>query len=114
MSRITADTSLEEIAALVSSALQESEIDAVLGGGGAEDTTYLETEWGRIRIITPTQSVMDRVAWFAHGNDAQSRAQAIMVASHQDIDWDAIYEWAYADGIDRAVVESIREQAERT
>jgi hypothetical protein len=128
MSTITEDTSLEKLAALVSTALQEAEIDAVLGGGGAvaiystgeymskdldfvtsernaniapvmeplgftlegrqflhptaryfiefppgpiafgdryvgnEDTTYLETKWGAIRIITPTQCVMDRVA----------------------------------------------------
>jgi hypothetical protein len=57
---------------------------------------------------------MDRVAWFVHGNDAQSRAQAILVASHQDIDWNAIREWADADGIDLAVIESIRNQAEST
>lgn len=180
MTQITANTSLEEIAALISSALQESKIDAVLGGGGAvaiystgeymskdldfvtsernaniapvmepfgftlqgrqfihptaryfiefppgplafgdryvenNDTTHLETKWGTIRIITPTQCVMDRVAWFVHGNDAQSRAQAILVARHQEIDWDAINEWVEADGIDSAVIESIRDQAEST
>ena len=56
---------------------------------------------------------MDRVAWFVHGNGAQARAQAIMVAKHQKIDWDAITEWADADGIDLAVIETIRDLAER-
>ncbi len=178
MGEVNADTTLEELAAVVSSALQEADIDAVLGGGGAvaiystgeymskdldfvtsernaniapvmeplgftlqgrqfihptaryfiefppgplafgdryvenDATTYFQTQWGAIRIITPTQSVMDRIAWFVHGNDAQSRAQAILVARHQNVDWEAVNEWADADGIDGAVIDAIRAQVE--
>lgn len=176
---ITSDTSLEEIAALVSQALNDADIDVVLGGGGAvtlyseneymstdldfvtterkkritpvveklgfvprgreyahpnsiyfiefpsgplafgdryidnEETTTVQTEYGPIRIITPTQSVMDRIAWFAHGNDRQSRDQAIMVARHQDIEWKQVVAWAAAEGIDKDLVFEIRDEAQR-
>jgi len=174
---ITPATSLEEIAALVSEALQRAGIDAVLGGGGAvtqysdneymstdldfitternkriapilaelgfeprgrefahpesrffvefppgplsfgdrfvdnSDTTILSTQYGQIRIITPTQCVMDRLAWFLHGHDKQAQDQALMVARRQQIDWDAVFEWALQEGIDAALIEKLREDA---
>jgi hypothetical protein len=43
MTRITATTSLQEIAAIVSTALENAGISAVLGGGGAV-THYSENE----------------------------------------------------------------------
>jgi hypothetical protein len=177
MSQVSAETSIEQIAALISTALEEAGVEAILSGGGAvtlysssqymskdldfvtsernskivpilepfgfelqgrqfihpearyfiefppgplafgdryvegSETTLLKTDWGNIRIITPTQSVMDRITWFVHGNDAQSRAQAILVARHQEINWEAIYEWAENDGIDVSVIEAIERQA---
>ena len=44
MTRITAKTTLQEIAALVSTALENAGIPAVLGGGGAV-THYSENEY---------------------------------------------------------------------
>lgn len=75
------------------------------------EATRLRTSFGAIRIITPTQSVMDRLAWFVHGHDQQSRDQATMVAKHQTIDWQAVFEWAKAEGIDPSIVEEVREKA---
>lgn len=75
------------------------------------EATTLKTQFGAIRVITPTQSVMDRLAWFVHGHDQQSRDQAIMVAKHQTIDWQAVFDWAKSENIDSAVVEKIREEA---
>jgi hypothetical protein len=54
----------------------------------SSDTTTLDTRYGSLRIITPMQCLMDRIAWLVHGNDPQSRDQAIMVAKHQQIEWD--------------------------
>ena len=175
---INPETSLEEIAALVSGALSEAGIDAVLSGGGAvtfyskneymstdldfitserkkrivpiveklgfevtegkdfyhphskffiefpagplafgskyiDNTTAatLETEFGPVRIITPTQSVMDRLAWVAHVNDLQSKEQAVLVAKHQEIDWEEIFEWADTEQIDRALISEIQKKA---
>lgn len=176
MDRVTRETTIEELAALVSQALERAGITATLSGGGAvtlyseneymssdldfvtsarkdaiaeaiaplgfrlvpgarqfehpeselfaefppgplafgdtvvsdEEATTLDTEFGPLRIVTPTQSVMDRVAAYAHWNDNQSLDQAIMVARRQDIAWRALYEWAERDGIDTAVVDKLR------
>jgi len=178
---ISKDSSLLEIAAIVSEMLQTAGIEAILGGGGAvaqysdneymttdldfityeqhkilgpamaklgfkraqgrrhyehsksdfyvefppgplsfgdrsvdnNKTATLQTKHGALRIITPTQCLMDRLVWYVHGNDRQSRDQAVMVAKRQDIDWDAVFEWAESDGIDIASVEQIREEASR-
>lgn len=143
---INATTTLEEIAALVSQALSDASIDAVLSGGAAvtiyseneymstdldfvtternkvitpivgelgfvpvgreyehpnskffiefppgplafgekyidnSEAQTIQTRFGEIRIITPTQSVMDRLAWYVHGKDLQALEQAILVA----------------------------------
>ncbi len=177
MTGITANTSLQEIAAIVSTALENAGIPAVLGGGGAvthyseneymstdldfitvarnkeiapvvaelgfspegkdfyhpesqfflefppgplsfgdqyvdsSQTTILKTKYGSVRIITPTQCVMDRLAWFKHGNDPQAREQAIMVAKRNRIEWDEIYLWSKNEGISSADIDSIREEA---
>lgn len=75
------------------------------------EATTLKTKFGAIRVITPTQSVMERLAWFVHGHDQQSRDQAIMVAKHQMIDWQTVFDWAKSENIELAVVEKIREEA---
>lgn len=63
-----------------------------------KDCASIEFEVGKLRIITPTQSVMDRLAAAVAWNDAQSREQAILVAVHQTIDWDAIKNWFANEG----------------
>lgn len=174
MSRITAETSIQEIAVLVSESLVDAEIPAVLGGGGAvtlysdneymsndldfitvarnkviapvvaklgfrpqgkdfvhpdskyfiefppgplsfggryvdsSKTTMLDTRYGKIRIITPTQCVMDRLSWFIHHNDKQAHEQAVMVAARQEIDWNDVRSRAEAEGADAALVDEIR------
>jgi hypothetical protein len=58
----------------------------------------IELPAGELRIITPTQSVMDRLAAAYAWKDAQSREQAIMVAAKQEIDWDALQTWIAKEG----------------
>ena len=174
MNRITSESSLQEIATLVSVALEAAGITAVLGGGGAvshyseneymttdldfitvernkviapivanlgftlegkdfhhpqsrfflefppgplsfgdryidsSEATTLKTPHGVLRIITPTQCVLDRLAWFVHRNDLQARDQALMVASRQNIDWDDVYTWAAGESIDDKIIDAIR------
>ena len=57
------------------------------------DCDVIELPVGKLRIITPTQSVMDRLAAVYAWNDVQSRDQAILVAANQDIDWEALELW---------------------
>ena len=178
MNGITPNTSMLEIAVLVSEALEAAGISAVLGGGGAvsqysdneymttdldfitvernkviapivaklgftlegkdfhhpksryflefppgpvsfgdryvdsSETTSIDTPFGKLRIITPTQCVMDRLAWFIHGRDRQARDQAVMVARRQEIDWGDVNAWARNEGVDGAVIAQLREEIE--
>ena len=63
----------------------------------------VETESGKIRVITPTQSVMDRLIAAASWQDAQSLEQAELVARHQSerIDWQRIDDWVIAEEISK-------------
>ena len=63
-----------------------------------KDCATIDLNVGRLRIITPTQSVMDRLAAAIHWTDAQSREQALHVAAHQSIDWKALRNWFTNEG----------------
>ncbi len=63
-----------------------------------EDCATIETDTGQLQIITPTQSVMDRLAAAIAWNDAQSRDQAILVARCQPIDWIVLKDWFVNEG----------------
>lgn len=171
MSRITSETSLLELAALVSEALEAAGIVATLSGGSAvsayTENSYesadldfvtaalrealepvlqplgfvaaknprlsvfehpdikwylefppaplafgghyvdesqcarLSTPYGKVRIITSTHSVMDRLIAAAVWHEAQSLDQAILVATHnlESIDWRELDEWVTSEGI---------------
>ncbi|TLM98089.1 MAG: hypothetical protein FDZ75_03155 [Actinobacteria bacterium] len=177
---ISADTTIEDLAAIVSQALESAGISAILSGGAAvsiySDNEYLSydldfvssnrlkeigealaplgftragtarqfehanTQWfiefppgplafgethfadadawtlrtahGPLRIVTPTQSVMDRLAAYAHWHDNQARDQAVMVARHQQVDWQALRAWAEHEGLDVEVIERVRRDAD--
>jgi len=59
------------------------------------DCALIDTGLGKLRIITPTQSIMDRLIAAATWNEPQSLEQALLVAEHQaaKIDWPAIDDW---------------------
>lgn len=164
MDRITASTTIEELAALVSTTLEAAGISAVLSGGAvvsiytnneyessdldfisaastsmiaeaiaplgferkgrmfAHPRTALFVEFpagplaigdelirptevaekrtaaGTIKLLTPTQCVMDRLAAYFHWNDLQSLDQAVMVASTQKVSVAKLDAWAKREG----------------
>ena len=63
-----------------------------------EDVPVLQTRFGPLRIITPTQCVLDRLAAYYHFNDNQCWDQAAMVARHRKIDWDTVARWVAEEG----------------
>lgn len=71
-----------------------------VGDQPVEDTARLLTSTGTIRILTPTQCVMDRLAAFYHWKDRQALDQALMVARRHDIDRIAIERWSMREGHD--------------
>jgi hypothetical protein len=179
MPRITPDTTVEELAAIVSQALHAKGITATLSGGGAvsiytrneyqsEDLDFvtaashkelrsvieplgfaasrnprqfehpathwliefppsplgfgglavdartlpvLQTAYGPIRIITPTLSILDRLAAYWYHKDSQCWDQAVMVARNQVVDWGAIYKWARNEGKKRSEIDRLRSAA---
>ena len=56
------------------------------------------TAAGTIRLLTPTQCVMDRLAAYFHWNDLQSLDQAVMVALSQKISLAKLDAWAKREG----------------
>jgi hypothetical protein len=57
-----------------------------------------QTAAGTIRLLTPTQCVMDRLAAYFHWNDLQSLDQAVMVASSQEVSIARLDAWAKREG----------------
>lgn len=57
----------------------------------------IKTEVGLLRILTPTQCVMDRLASFYHWNDYQSLLQALAVARKQPVDLEQVKQWSAAE-----------------
>lgn len=55
-------------------------------------------ETGVLRVISPTDSVKDRLAGYYHWGDQQSLIQATIIAREQDIDLEEIKRWSIAEG----------------
>jgi len=67
---------------------------------GAETIrTFAEREsgMGMLRLLAPTECVMDRLAWYFHDADTQCLEQAIQVAMRHPVDLKRIERWARAD-----------------
>jgi hypothetical protein len=69
----------------------------------------VDTGLGSLRIITPTQSVMDRLIAAAVWNEPQSLEQALLVVEfqHDKIVWDELDRWVGVEGIsgDKEILE---------
>jgi hypothetical protein len=53
-----------------------------------------ETRTGSLRLLAPTECVMDRLAWYIHDADTQCLEQAVRVATLHPIDLKRIGRWA--------------------
>lgn len=57
-----------------------------------------QTPAGRLRLLRPTECVMDRLTWFIHAADRQCLEQAVRVATLQPVDLDRIERWTSKEG----------------
>ena len=57
----------------------------------------LRTKTGRLVLLTPTQSVKDRLAWYYHSSDRPSLKQAINVARSHNVDLEELRRWSEAE-----------------
>jgi hypothetical protein len=62
------------------------------------DIITIQTEVGDLRIISPTESVKDRLAAYYFWNDLQCLEQALLVAQYKDIDIDEVKRWSLKEG----------------
>lgn len=74
------------------------------------DIPVIDCEFGRLRVITPTQSLMDRLAAYFHWNrQPELRTQARQLVTTMNpkgaIDWVLLREWAAQEGISEAELE---------
>lgn len=58
----------------------------------------LEFKGNKLKLLSPTQSVMDRLAAYFHWNDLQCLDQAIWITEKQPIKISEIKEWAIREG----------------
>ena len=52
---------------------------------------------GILRLLHPTECVMDRLIWYIHNADPQCLEQAIQVARRQSIDLERVERWASSE-----------------
>lgn len=70
----------------------------MIGNRRIEDWLERNTFNGRLRMLTPTQCVMDRLAAFYHWGDRQCLDQALLVAARHEIQFDDLSEWSAGEG----------------
>jgi hypothetical protein len=58
----------------------------------------LDLATGKLILITPTECVKDRLAWYYHTGDQQSLLHAIMVATDHPVDLKEIEKWSEGEG----------------
>lgn len=58
----------------------------------------IETDTGIVRIISVTDCVKDRLAWYYHDNDTECLEQAVLVALKNSIDIEEIERWSIVEG----------------
>ena len=102
--QLSASSSVEEVAAIVSDALTSAGITAVLSGGAAVQiyTSGLYESRDLDFVASASQreleQVLDRLAAFYHWRDRQGLDQAVLVAAQQVVDLDEIERWSVREG----------------
>jgi hypothetical protein len=75
------------------------------------------TALGTLRILTATDSVLDRLAWYYHGQDEQGFEQAVAVAAANEVDLERVERWSRrerkSDAFDRFVTRLRRVASDR-
>jgi hypothetical protein len=71
---------------------------AAVGNEPLKKEQKLKTRLGTLVLMTPTDSVKDRLAAFYHWNDQQALEQALLVAKSQKVNFREIKRWSEQEG----------------
>ena len=69
-----------------------------IGDELVQAVSQLEFNGNKLKLLSPTQSVMDRLSAYFHWNDLQCLDQAIWIAEMQPVRISKIREWAKREG----------------
>ena len=58
----------------------------------------IQTDQGKLKLLTPTDSVKDRLSAYFHWNDLQALEQAILITKQQKIDLESVEQWSINEG----------------
>jgi len=70
-----------------------------IGSYSVDEIVEINLPTGRLKLLTSTDCVKDRLAAFYHWGDLQSLEQALLVANNQDVDYKDIEEWSRKEGM---------------
>ncbi len=71
---------------------------AAIGNEPIKNEARLKTRLGTVVMLTPTDSVKDRLAAFYHWHDPQALEQALMVAKAREINLREVKRWSEKEG----------------
>ncbi len=69
----------------------------MVGMQRVEHVSRRKTPAGNLRLLSPTDCVKDRLAAFFHWGDRQALAQAVLVATAQQVDLNDLRDWSRAE-----------------
>jgi len=70
-----------------------------VGDQAIHDFSEVDTEFGKLILLTATDICKDRLAAFYHWQDRQSLQQAINIALDNDVNIDEMEEWSNKEGM---------------
>lgn len=70
-----------------------------IGNMPIKDWVTQNNKEGKLQLLTPTHSVMDRLAGYFHWNDKQNLDQALMIAKKHPIKIKEVESWAKDEGM---------------
>lgn len=70
-----------------------------VGDEPVREVVELEFTTGRLRLLSPTDCVKDRLAGYFHWKDLQCLEQAVLVAADNKVDLDEIERWSRHEGM---------------
>ncbi|OGP64105.1 MAG: hypothetical protein A3K22_02315 [Deltaproteobacteria bacterium RBG_16_42_7] len=71
---------------------------AAIGEEPLKEKAELRTRYGKIALLTPTDSTKDRLSAYYHWNDPQALEQALMVAKAQRVNLKEVERWSVKEG----------------
>lgn len=70
-----------------------------VGSEPVKDVVELDFPTGRLRLLSPTDCVKDRLAAYYHWRDLQCLEQAILVAADNSVDLEELERWSAHEGM---------------